>query len=124
METIVNDVDRLLLPGVAHWNHPHIHAYVAMTNSYPAMFANIVNSGMEGIGFTWTTCSEQAIVTMMAACNEVTEKCIPDHPGDIKYEALSKPSCYGLVRASALTSFVHVYRNQVTPEQVIKCLRL
>ncbi|KAH9277495.1 Aromatic-L-amino-acid decarboxylase [Echinococcus granulosus] len=52
METIVNDVDRLLLPGVAHWNHPHIHAYVAMTNSYPAMFANIVNSGMEGIGFT------------------------------------------------------------------------
>nr|CDS22579.1 aromatic amino acid decarboxylase [Echinococcus granulosus] len=138
METILEDVDRLLLPGVAHWNHPHIHAHFAMTNSYPAMFANIISSGMEGIGFTWasspvstelevvmtnwlvkmlglpdfylhnvsggggvigTTCSEQAVVTMMAARNKAIEKYIADHPGATNYKAMSKLVCYGSVLA-------------------------
>eukprot|EP00108_Taenia_solium_P002063 TsM_000161300 transcript=TsM_000161300 gene=TsM_000161300 len=55
METIFDDVDKLLLPGVTHWNHPHFHAYLAMANSYPAVCADIVSSGIGGIGFTWAS---------------------------------------------------------------------
>ncbi|KAH9287021.1 Aromatic-L-amino-acid decarboxylase [Echinococcus granulosus] len=138
METILEDVDRLLLPGVTHWNHPHFHAYFAMANSYPAVCADIISSAIGGIGFTWasspvstelevvmtnwlvkmlglpdfylhnvsggggvigTTCSEQAVVTMMAARNKAIEKYIADHPGATNYKAMSKLVCYGSVLA-------------------------
>ncbi|EUB55630.1 Aromatic-L-amino-acid decarboxylase [Echinococcus granulosus] len=141
METILEDVDRLLLPGVTHWNHPHFHAYFAMANSYPAVCADIISSAIGGIGFTWasspvstelevvmtnwlvkmlglpdfylhnvsggggvigTTCSEQAVVTMMAARNKAIEKYIADHPGATNYKAMSKLAHCSIERAGLL----------------------
>ena len=40
---------------VTHWNHPHFHAYFTMANSYPAVCADIIASGIGGIGFTWVS---------------------------------------------------------------------
>ncbi|VDM25858.1 unnamed protein product [Hydatigera taeniaeformis] len=57
MQTIFDDVHQLLLPGVTHWNHPHFHAYLVMANSYPAVCADIIGSGIGGIGFTWVRAS-------------------------------------------------------------------
>ncbi|VDK32240.1 unnamed protein product [Taenia asiatica] len=156
METIFDDADKLLLPGVTHWNHPHFHAYLAMANSYPAVCADIVSSGIGGIGFTWasspvstelevvmtdwlvkmlglpdfylhnnsggggvigTTCSEQAIITMMAARNKAIKKYISAHPGATTYEALSKLVCYTSVMASAFTFFIHLHSTQFACEE-------
>ncbi|KAM7533095.1 hypothetical protein Aperf_G00000126003 [Anoplocephala perfoliata] len=55
MEVIFKDVDKILMPGVTHWNHPHFHAYFTMANSYPAVCADIIASGIGGIGFTWAS---------------------------------------------------------------------
>nr|CDS34394.1 aromatic amino acid decarboxylase [Hymenolepis microstoma] len=55
MQDIFKDVDRLLMPAVVHWNHPHFHAYFAMANSYPAVCADIIGSAIGGIGFTWAS---------------------------------------------------------------------
>ncbi|VDL59240.1 unnamed protein product [Hymenolepis diminuta] len=55
MQEIFKDVDRLLIPGVTHWNHPRFHAYFAMANSYPAVCADIIGSAIRGMGFTWAS---------------------------------------------------------------------
>ncbi|KAM3179336.1 hypothetical protein ACTXT7_000814 [Hymenolepis weldensis] len=191
MQVIFKDVDRLLMPGVAHWNHPHFHAYFAMANSYPAVCADIIGSAIGGIGFTWasspvnteleyvmtnwlvkmlglpnyylhspkggggvigkvfgliepsqltqptnphlkkiqaklanasqhsrkrkqrfctvdeftfpqTTCSEQAIITMMAARNKAINKYMCANPGATKFEALSKLAHCSIERAGLL----------------------
>uniref|UniRef100_A0A0X3P1L0 Aromatic-L-amino-acid decarboxylase n=1 Tax=Schistocephalus solidus TaxID=70667 RepID=A0A0X3P1L0_SCHSO len=54
-EQIFSDVDKLLMPGVTHWNHPHFHAYLAAANSYPALCADIISTSIGGIGFTWAS---------------------------------------------------------------------
>ncbi|KAL7062585.1 hypothetical protein AAHC03_066 [Spirometra sp. Aus1] len=54
-DQIFDDVHKLLMPGVAHWNHPHFHAYLAAANSYPALCADIISTAIGGIGFTWAS---------------------------------------------------------------------
>ena len=35
METILHDLDRLILPFVTHWNHPQFHGYFSISSSAP-----------------------------------------------------------------------------------------
>jgi len=42
MECILNDFERLILPGITHWNHPAFFAYFAITGSGPGFSANFL----------------------------------------------------------------------------------
>jgi len=35
MEQVLADIDRVILPGVTHWNHPAFFAYFAISGSAP-----------------------------------------------------------------------------------------
>ncbi|VUZ55463.1 unnamed protein product, partial [Hymenolepis diminuta] len=52
-----------------------------------------------GGGVVNTTCSEQTIITMMAARNKSISKYISANPGTNKFEAFSKLVCYTSVQA-------------------------
>lgn len=55
MDRILSDVDRVIMPGMTHWNHPRFFAYFTTSASGPGVLADIFSS-MFGInGMLWQT---------------------------------------------------------------------
>ena len=52
-EDIMKDVERTILPGVTHWQHPRFHAYFPAGNSYPSILADLLSTGLGIVGFSW-----------------------------------------------------------------------
>ena len=42
IECILNDFERLILPGITHWNHPAFFAYFAITGSGPGILGDFL----------------------------------------------------------------------------------
>jgi aromatic-L-amino-acid/L-tryptophan decarboxylase len=53
--SVLEDVERLLLPGVTHWQSPRFFAYFATTGSEPAVLADVVAAGLNQVGILWRT---------------------------------------------------------------------
>ncbi|HEX6419419.1 MAG TPA: pyridoxal-dependent decarboxylase [Acidimicrobiales bacterium] len=54
-DDVLADLDRVVLPGTTHWQHPGFHAYFPANTSGPAILADIVSSGLGTQGMLWQT---------------------------------------------------------------------
>ncbi|XP_072164416.1 aromatic-L-amino-acid decarboxylase-like [Diadema setosum] len=64
---VLSDVERLIMPGVSHWNHPNFHAYFPTANSFAAILGDMVSDAIGCIGFSWIAspaCTELEMVMM------------------------------------------------------------
>ncbi len=52
---LLDDLDRLILPAVTHWQHPRFLAYFANTASDPAILAELVAIALNQVGILWRT---------------------------------------------------------------------
>jgi aromatic-L-amino-acid decarboxylase len=52
---IADEIDRILLPGVTHWNHPRFFAYFPSNASLASVLADIVSTGLGVQGMSWQT---------------------------------------------------------------------
>lgn len=48
-------LDRDILPGITHWNHPSFFAYFPSNTSYASILADLVSSGLGAQGMSWQT---------------------------------------------------------------------
>jgi len=55
LSVILDDVDRLILPGITHWNHPGFLAYFANTGSPPGVVAELLTAALNVNGMLWRT---------------------------------------------------------------------
>jgi aromatic-L-amino-acid decarboxylase len=53
MDTILSDVDRLIMPGMTHWNHPRFHAYFNSSASSPGILAELMSAALNGNAMVW-----------------------------------------------------------------------
>ena len=53
IERIFADFERVILPGITHWNHPNFLAYFANTSSPPAILAELLAAALNANGFLW-----------------------------------------------------------------------
>nr|CAH7741757.1 unnamed protein product [Callosobruchus chinensis] len=66
-QDVLQDVEKVIMPGVTHWHSPRFHAYFPTANSYPAIVADILSGAIACIGFTWIAspaCTELEVVMM------------------------------------------------------------
>ena len=54
-ESILADVNKLILPGVTHWQSPNFFAFFPANVSAPAIFGDLLSSGLGVQGMLWTT---------------------------------------------------------------------
>ncbi len=54
-ETILGDVEKLILPGVTHWQSPNFFAYFPSNASGPAILGDLLSSGLGVQGMLWAT---------------------------------------------------------------------
>ena len=52
---ILADLDRVVLPGVTHWNHPSFHAYFAITGAGPGILGEALTAALNVNGMLWRT---------------------------------------------------------------------
>jgi aromatic-L-amino-acid/L-tryptophan decarboxylase len=52
---VLADLERLLLPGVTHWQSPRFFAYFSTTGSEQAVLAELVAAGLNQVGILWRT---------------------------------------------------------------------
>ena len=52
---VLGDLERLLLPGVTHWQSPRFFAYFSTTGSEPALLAELLAAGLNQVGILWRT---------------------------------------------------------------------
>jgi aromatic-L-amino-acid decarboxylase len=52
---VLADLDRVVVPGTTHWQHPGFHAYFPANTSGPGILADIVSSGLGTQGMLWQT---------------------------------------------------------------------
>ena len=54
-EAVLKDVDRLILPGVTHWQSPNFFAYFPCNASGPGILGDLLSSGLGVQGMLWST---------------------------------------------------------------------
>ena len=55
MESILADVDHLIMPGITHWNGPGFMAYFGATGSGPAILGEMLSSALNVNAMLWQT---------------------------------------------------------------------
>ena len=52
---IVADLDRIVMPGITHWNHPGFLHYFPSNSDFASVLADLVSSGLGVQGMSWQT---------------------------------------------------------------------
>jgi aromatic-L-amino-acid decarboxylase len=53
---VIADLDRVLMPGIAHWQHPRFFGYFPANAAPEAVLADLVSTGLGSLGLSWQTC--------------------------------------------------------------------
>ena len=124
-EEVLADLDRVVLPGVTHWQHPGWHAYFPTGASGPSVLADLVSSGLGVQGMLWSTspaCTEleTLVLDWMAELLGLPERFRSDGDGGgVIEESASGATLCALLAARWRTAgdgpFDHLARLHVDP---------
>src|SRR6516165_9297104 len=84
-DAVLKDVERLILPGVTHWQSPNVFAYFPCNASGPGILGDLVSSGLGVQGMLWST---------SPACTELETQVL-----DWLVEAMDLPEKFRSTRA-------------------------
>lgn len=55
LEVILADIERVIVPGLTHWNHPGFHAYFANSASIPGILGEMLTTALNQNAMLWKT---------------------------------------------------------------------
>lgn len=55
LDSIMKDLDDIILPGITHWQHPNFHAYFPANNSVESILAEFITSAVGAQCMIWDT---------------------------------------------------------------------
>jgi len=56
LDTILADFEKIIVPGVTHWNHPAFFAYFSITGSGPGVLGELLSAALNVNAMLWKTC--------------------------------------------------------------------
>ncbi|XP_054420789.1 histidine decarboxylase isoform X2 [Pteronotus mesoamericanus] len=85
-DNIFGDIERIIMPGVVHWQSPHMHAYYPALTSWPSLLGDMLADAINCLGFTWASspaCTELEMNVMdwLAKMLGLPEHFLHHHPG-------------------------------------------
>ncbi|PYJ86238.1 MAG: amino acid decarboxylase, partial [Verrucomicrobia bacterium] len=99
LEQIFADVDRVIVPGVAHWAHPQFMGYFGCTTTGPGVFAEMIAAALNVNAMTWRT-SPVATELETVVLNWLRQWLgLPDEFGGVVYDTASIGSMHALAVA-------------------------
>ncbi len=55
IDSILDDFENKILPGITHWNHPAFFAYFSITGSWPGIMGELIAAALNVNGMLWRT---------------------------------------------------------------------
>src|SRR5215216_3038615 len=55
LDAVLDDFERLIVPGVTHWNHPGFFAYFSISSSGPGILAEMLIAALNVNAMLWKT---------------------------------------------------------------------
>lgn len=52
-DDLINDLNKIIMPGVTHWNHPNFMAYFNSTSSGPGILGELLAAAINANGMVW-----------------------------------------------------------------------
>ncbi len=111
-EAILADIDKLILPGITHWQSPNFFAYFPGNGSGPAILGDLLSAGLGVQGMLWATspaCTELEthVLDWMATMLGLPEKFLSTGAGGgvIQDTASSSTLCAVLAGRERATNF-------------------
>jgi aromatic-L-amino-acid decarboxylase len=98
-ESVLEDLDRLILPAATHWNHPGFFAYFAITGSGPGVLLEFVSAALNQQAMLWRTSPaatelESATLRWLARLMH-----LPDEMEGVIYDTASVSTLHALAAA-------------------------
>jgi aromatic-L-amino-acid decarboxylase len=99
MDQLLADVDRVVLPGMTHWNHPAFFAYFAISGSAPGILGEMLAAAFNVNAMMWRTspaATELEEVTLVWLRRLIG---LPDDFGGVIYDTASISSLVAIAAA-------------------------
>ena len=99
LDALLDDFERLVLPGVTHWNHPRFFAYFGTSSSGPGVLAELLIAALNVNGMLWRT-SPAATEVEEVACDWLRQAIgLPEGFSGVINDTASTSTLYALVAA-------------------------
>lgn len=105
IENVLKDVDKILIDGITHWNHPGFMAYFNSTSSGPGILAELLSAGLGVNGMLWKT--SPAFTELERAMMNWFRQMVglPEKYWGIIYDTASTSSMHAIASAREQLSF-------------------
>jgi aromatic-L-amino-acid decarboxylase len=117
-EALLKDVERLILPGITHWQSPNFFAYFPCNASSPGILGDLLSSGLNVQGMLWSTspaCTELEthVLDWLVPMLGLPEKFLSSSAGGgvIQDTASSAVLCALLAARERATNFVSNHKG-------------
>jgi aromatic-L-amino-acid decarboxylase len=99
LDAILDDFERLVLPGITHWNHPRFFGYFGTTGSAPGILAELLIAALNVNGMLWRT-SPAATEVEEVACDWLRQAIgLPEGFSGVINDTASSSTLYALAAA-------------------------
>lgn len=101
-DQIINDFQKVILPGITHWNHPAFFAYFPITGSCPGILGELLCAALNVNGMLWRTSPSATELeqTVVAWLREMLG--LPSSLWGIIYDSASMSTFHALAAARHL----------------------
>ncbi len=124
---ILSDIDRVILPGITHWQSPNFYAYFPANASGPAILGDLLSSGLGVQGMLWSTspaCTEleTQVLDWLVPMLGLPEKFLSTgNGGGVIQDTASSASLVALIAARERTTKFASNRKGSTGRLVAYC---
>ncbi len=99
MDDIISDIDKIIMPGMTHWNHPDFMAYFNSTSSSPGILAELLSAAFNVNGMLWRTSPSSTELERVTLDWLKQMVGIPDEFWGIIYDTASVSSLHAIAAA-------------------------
>ena len=96
---IFSDFERIIVPGITHWNHPGFFAYFAITGSGPGILAEFLSAALNVQAMLWRTSPAATELEEVALTWLRRLLGLPDDFGGVIYDTASVSTLHALAAA-------------------------
>lgn len=124
MKDIFTDIDKIIMPGMTHWNHPKFMAYFNSTASGPGVLAELLSAAFNINGMVWKSspASTELEEVMMDWLRQMIG--LPENFFGIIYDGGSASTLHGIAMAKEAVKGNHFRVKGMMGDKNGKKLRL
>lgn len=124
MDDMISDIDKIIMPGMTHWNHPDFMAYFNSTSSSPGILAELLSAAFNVNGMLWRTSPSSAELERVTL-NWLRDMIgIPNDFWGIIYDTASVSTLHAIAAAREQVPGVNIRENGMSGRNDIPRLRL